>query len=189
MKAIPSDHRIEELVRSAQQGSGDAFTALYEHFFPIVYNRVRYLVPAEEVEDIVQEIFIAAMKSLKNFRGEARFSTWLRTLVNREIADFYRRRKPAGRQADIDVESSEAERLPQLAVASAALEIDDSVLVRQALARLPERYREILMLRFADDLQFNEIAQVQGQSLEATKSLFRRAVTALQKVLVEEAHV
>jgi hypothetical protein len=46
--------------------------------------------------------------------------------------------------------------------------LDEEIVVRQALERLPEHYREIILPRFADGLQFDEIAQVQGQSLEAT---------------------
>jgi RNA polymerase sigma-70 factor (ECF subfamily) len=55
--------------------------------------------------------------------------------------------------------------------------------VRQALLRLPERYREVLLLRFAEGLPFQEVAQVLELSLEATKSLYRRAVAAAHKEL------
>ena len=52
---------------------------------------------------------------------------------------------------------------------------------RQAFRKLPQRYREILLLRFAEEMAFREIARLQGSGLEATKSLFRRAVAALDK--------
>jgi RNA polymerase sigma-70 factor (ECF subfamily) len=83
----PSD---EELVRSAQQGRQEAFNLLFERHLPLVYNRVRYTVPEQDAEDVTQEVFIAAMRSLGNFRGESQFSTWLRTLTNRQVADYYR---------------------------------------------------------------------------------------------------
>ena len=63
-------------------------------------------------------------------------------------------------------------------------DVDDEIILRQALHRLPENYQEILMLRFAEGLQFDEIAQINGQSLEATKSLFRRAVASLHKQVI-----
>ena len=59
--------------------------------------------------------------------------------------------------------------------------LDDLILIRQALKELPEHYQEVILLRFAEGLKFNEIAQIQGQSLEATKSLYRRAIAALNK--------
>jgi hypothetical protein len=70
----PSD---EELARSAQQGKQDAFVMLYERYFPNVLARVRFKVPENDVEDVTQEIFIAVMKSLGGFKGQAKFSTWL----------------------------------------------------------------------------------------------------------------
>jgi RNA polymerase sigma-70 factor (ECF subfamily) len=183
--AQPPSQTDAELVRLAQDGSLDAFTALYERHLPAVYNRVRYTVPELDVDDVTQEVFIAVMKSLKSFKGQAQFTTWLRTLTNRQIADYYRRRNAAsqpvlaeaGNQDPIEVYSSR--------ISTNMTALDDTIFIRQALYKLPEKYQEILLLRFAEDLQFNEIAVLQKQSLEATKSLFRRAVATLQKQLEE----
>ena len=84
----------EDLIRAAQAGGEEAFDLLYERYFPLVFKRVRYVIPEDDIEDVTQDIFIAVIRSLKNFRYEARFSTWLRTLVNRQVADYYRGRRP-----------------------------------------------------------------------------------------------
>ncbi len=160
----------KELVACAQQGTLEAFTELYEFYLPIVYNRVRYVVPDEDVEDVTQDIFIAAMRSLKSFRGEARFGVWLRTITNRQIAEYYRRKRPP------DVPLMENQLAPHDPASS-----EESFLLRQAFRKLPQKYREILLFRFAEAMPFQEIARLQGCSLEATKSLFRRAVAALHK--------
>jgi RNA polymerase sigma-70 factor, ECF subfamily len=170
----PSD---EELIRAAQAGELDAFTVLYERYLTMVYNRVRYVIPEEDVDDVTQEVFIAAMRSLHNFRFEARFSTWLRTLVNRQVADFYRERKPP----EESLSDPESENNALLGMVQDMDGLDDQIILRQALRQVPDHYREIILLRFADGLQFDEIARLQGQSLDATKSLFRRAITLLQK--------
>jgi RNA polymerase sigma-70 factor (ECF subfamily) len=175
-----------ELVRQAQQGSLDAFTGLCERYLPAVYNRVRYVVPEQDVEDVTQEVFVALMKSLRSFRGDARFSTWLRTLTNRRIADYYRKRGREGTQLDVDLSEVNPGLSPDFRAEADTVTIDDRVMLRQALRALPERHREILLLRFAEGLQFNEIARLQGQSLEATKSLFRRAVVALRRQVGED---
>jgi RNA polymerase sigma-70 factor (ECF subfamily) len=175
----------EELVRLAQQGNLDAFTSLYERYLPMVYNRVRYVVPEQDAEDVTQEIFIGMLKSLKNFKGQSQFSTWLRTLTNRRVADYYRRRSRRGTQIDADVSEVDPQKAPQLQIAASAAAIEDRVMLRQALRAMPKNYQEVLLLRFAEGLQFNEIAQVRGQSLEATKSMFRRAVAALRTHLGE----
>jgi RNA polymerase sigma-70 factor, ECF subfamily len=179
----------EELIRAAQAGKLDDFNVLYERYFTTVYNRVRYVIPAEDVDDVTQEVFIAVIRSLKNFRHEARFTTWLRTLVNRQVADYYRRRNHR-QEYDIELDGrgddSDEMDLPVGASADDS-SVDDCIILRQAISKLPDNYREILMLRFADGLKFSDIADCHGQSLEATKSLFRRAVAALQKQL-ETAH-
>lgn len=175
-----------ELIRSVQQGSLDAFNTLYERYLPVVYRRVRYVVPEADVEDITQDIFIAVMKSLKGFRFEAQFSTWLRTLVNRQVADFYRSRKTRFETYSLDTALDDPDRELNLSVEDKTSNSDDLVILRQELRNLPDNYREIIMLRFVDGLQFDEIALVQGQTLEATKSLFRRAISALQKRVTNE---
>jgi len=58
--------------------------------------------------------------------------------------------------------------------------MEERIYIQRALQQLPENYREIILLRFAEDLQFNEIADLTNQNLEATKSLFRRAIAALR---------
>jgi RNA polymerase sigma-70 factor, ECF subfamily len=164
---LPSD---SELVQSAQHGKLEAFTMLYERYLPMVNNRVRYVVPPEDVEDVTQEVFISAIRSIKSFRGEAKFGTWLRTLTIRQVADYYRRRKRPTTPLD---ENLHAPHDPA--------STDEAILLRQAFKKLPEQYREILLLRFAEDMPFNEIACLQGRNIESVKSLFRRAVAALQK--------
>jgi RNA polymerase sigma-70 factor (ECF subfamily) len=86
------DASDEVLIQKFSDGVKEAFDALYFRHLPSVYKRVRYVVPESDVEDVTQEIFIAALKSLPSFRGEAKFGTWLRTLTNHKVAEFYRRR-------------------------------------------------------------------------------------------------
>ena len=170
----------EELVRAVQGGALEAFTTLYERYLPRVYKRVRCVIPEDDVEDVTQEIFIAVMKSLRSFRFEARFSTWLHTLVNRKVADYYRKRKAKEVSLD-DIIVSGHRQLSMLGSFDNTQGLDESIAVRRALCRLPEHYREVILLRFADGLQFSEIAQVRGQSLDAIKSLYRRAIAALNQ--------
>ncbi len=170
MAYLPPLAEEDELIASAQMGSLEAFSALYEHYLPIVYNRVRCVVPEEDVEDVTQNTFLAAIRSLKSFRSESCFGTWLRTITNRQIAEYYRHRK----QIIVPLRES---RVGQHAPAPS----EDAVLLQQALCSLPQKYREVLLLRLAEAMPFQEIAQLQGCSLEASKSLFRRAVAALHE--------
>ncbi len=162
----------EALVQAAQKGDLQAFLTLYDRYLPVVYNRVRYTIPQQDVEDVTQEVFFALMKSLNKFQGKSRFSTWVRALVNHRVADYYRTRRPVEEQLDPELRADGREH---------GHGSDERILMRNALNRLPERYREVLLLRFADGLQFGEVAEQMGLTLDAAKSLFRRAIVALRK--------
>jgi len=170
----PSD---EELVRLAQQGDQQAFVKLYRRFLPRVYKRVRYQIPERDVEDVTQEVFISVIKSLKSFRGNSQFSTWLFSLTKRRIVDYYRKR----RVEQEDIEAVEY----KLATTGSSARADDRVLLLTAMNNLPSDYQEVILLRFVDGLKFKEVARVRGQSLEAAKSLFRRAINALRDEIGE----
>ena len=133
------------------------------------------MVPENDVEDVTQEIFIAALNSLSSFRGDAKFSTWLRTLTNYKVAEFYRRRTRKQEPLLSPLSDASAH-----TTGSSSKTMEERIYLQRALQDLPANYREIIMLRFAEDLQFNEIAELISQNLEATKSLFRRAIAALR---------
>lgn len=172
----PSD---EELVRMAQKGKQDVFILLYERYFQNVLARVRFKVPENDVEDVTQEIFIAVLKSLDGFRGQAKFSTWLWTITNRKIVDYYRSHK--SRLTEKDDYEEVVTRNSQISTDRIEDDQENLAVVQHALGTLPQNYQDILLMRFVDEMPFNEIALRNGQSLEATKSLFRRSVAALAK--------
>jgi len=174
-RSVVSD---EHLIQRFKQGDLDSFTPLYERHLPAVHKRVRYMVPEADIEDVTQEVFIAVLKSLQSFRGESQFGTWLRTLTNHKIAEYYRRRNR--KQDPPEAPILEAEQLPD---GGSDLQLEERIALRKALTSVPEKYREVILLRFSDGMQFDEIARCMGSNLESTKSLFRRAVAALRKNL------
>ena len=174
-RSVVSD---EHLIQRFKQGDLDSFGPLYERYLQAVHNRVRYVVPEADVEDVTQEVFIAVLKSLRTFRGESQFSTWLRTLTNYKVAEYYRRRNR--KQDPPESPIAEAELLSD---GSNSLQLEERIALRKALTAMPDKYREVILLRFSDGMQFDEIAKTMGANLETTKSLFRRAVAALRKNL------
>ena len=172
-KAVQSD---EDLVRIAQSGNQDAFVSLYERFFPTVFAWVRFKVPENDVEDVTQEVFIAVMKSLHSFRGNSKFSTWIWTLANHKISDYHRKSQARWlEQQDYeDVVAHKASNHREFLDTQ-----DDMRAIQRAMQKLPENYQEVLRMRFIDEMPFQEMALKNGQTLEATKSLFRRALVAL----------
>jgi RNA polymerase sigma-70 factor (ECF subfamily) len=165
----------EQLVQRAQTGDKEAFIVLYNRYLDKVYNRVKSRIPYQDVEDVTQEVFIAVVRSLGRFEQRSRFNTWLYTIVNRQIADYYRRFYRSSEKHAISLDEQEQLDVPEPQTEN----LDTLVSVQKALQDLPEHYQEIILMRFVDGLTFAEIAARRGQSLEAAKSLYRRAIQAI----------
>lgn len=168
----------ELLIQQFKDGNSSAFNELYQRHITSVYKRVRFVIPEADVQDVTQEIFIAAFKSLGSFRGEAQFGTWLRTLTNHKVAEYYRKRNRKGEAPQVPLFDAIAH-----TEGNTSKIMEERIALRKALNQIPDQYREVILLRFAEGLQFNEIAEVTGQNLEAAKSLFRRAMSALRNHL------
>lgn len=166
------------LVNLAVDGNQEAFNQLYDRYFMQVYKRVAYLIPSEDIDDVTQEVLIAMVKALKSFRGESKFGTWLRVITNRHIANYYRKNKHTLGENNLDTNNLQSGGPQSLAETGI-----NRVYLQQGLEKLPEHYREIILLRFAEGLRFQEIADMQDKSLDATKSLFRRAISAMRDQL------
>lgn len=180
---MSADGTDEQLVTMAQKGDKEAFLTLYNRYLNKVYNRVRSRVPLDDVDDVTQEVFMAVVRSLKRFRHQSRFNTWLYTIVNRQIADYYRRRsRRGGSQQPLSLEVVTYNE-PSYAHDT----LDESADVRRALNKVPEHYREVVLLRFADGLTFAEMGESMGKSLEAVKSLYRRAIQAIRDEIGEDS--
>lgn len=168
----------ELLIKQFKDGDSNAFNELYQRHLSGVYKRVRYMIPEQDVEDTTQEVFIAALKSLPSFRGEAQFGTWLRTLTNHKIAEYYRKshRKREAPKVSFNDARNHSD-------GNTAKVMEERIVLGRALQQIPGQYQEVILLRFVEGFQFSEIADLTGQHLEATKSLFRRAISALRDQL------
>jgi RNA polymerase sigma-70 factor, ECF subfamily len=126
------------------------------------------------VEDLVQEFFLAAWRSLGNFRGEASLHQWLRGIARHKVEDYYRKRL---REPEVRVEIEEA--LPELTVIPRYEEQLDRASNLQktyrVLARLPETYGLVLLWRYLEQRSAREMAQRTGKSEKAIERLLARA--------------
>lgn len=170
----------EHLVERAQGGDKEAFLVLYNRYLTIVYNRVKSRVPQRDAEDVTQEIFIAVVRSLDRFEYRSKFSTWLYTIVSRQIADYHRKAYRGLEREAVSLDEHEGLDLP-----AKRSQTDSKLMVHQAMGQLPEHYQEVILLRFANGLTFAEIADEIGKSLEATKSQYRRAIQAMTDLVGE----
>ncbi|MBN2394493.1 MAG: sigma-70 family RNA polymerase sigma factor [Anaerolineae bacterium] len=167
----------EELAHLARGGDRLAFDVLCDRYLPVVYNRLRALLPPEAVDDVTQEVFVAAVQAIQRYRAKAAFRTWISAIARHKVADYYRQRGRQPGTVELDPEMND------MAEQNAWQE---HMFVRMALRRLPDHYQEVLLLRFAEGLPFQDVADALGLSLEATKSRYRRAMAAMTEALGEE---
>jgi RNA polymerase sigma-70 factor (ECF subfamily) len=141
--------------------------------------------------DLVQETFVKAQRHFDRFQGstEAEWLAWLRRLLLNNLADFRRLYQEVDkRRADREVPlgaGSSADRGPGLedtmpSPSGLAMGQEQAERVRQALDRLPEDYRRVLLLRNQEDRPFEEIAGLMGRSANAVRKLWARAVERFQ---------
>ncbi len=159
-------------------------TALFELFMrrhnQMVYRAVRAILRDEaEVEDAMQQAYLAAFEHLKNFRGEAKMSTWLVRIAVNEALGRLRRRRPLS-SVDGQDELADDAQSPEEAHMTREL---CSVLER-SIDELNENARVVLVLRELEEMSTAEVAAVLGIAEDAVKTRLHRARTQLQdKVL------
>ncbi len=169
------------LIRRVLDGDADAFEPLVTEDQTKVYHLALRLLGSEaDAADAVQDAFLKAYTSLKDFRGESRFSVWLYRLTNNVCIDMLRRRK---RQETVSLltEDDEGE-LAELPIPDEryspellAERAEDAAAVRAAMAALPPDCREILTLREIGGLSYEELAAALSLEPGTVKSRLNRA--------------
>lgn len=189
------------LVR-AKDGSESARGELFEHFcnYLELLARVelgRRLKTKVDPSDVVQESFLEAHRAFSSFRGdtEAEFAAWLRTILGRRVAHLVRRYlhnqgRDVRREQMLDVlldHSSQAiERglnSLQSSPSKRASQREQVLLLANALARLPDDYHEVVVLRHFEGLSFAQVAERMERSLDSVQKLWVRALARLRQEL------
>ena len=182
----------EELVRRFQTGDRAAFSDLVRRYQDRVYTlSLRWMGEQEIAEEVAQDVFVALYRSLDGFRGEARLSTWIfRVTVNHcKNRRLYRRRRHMDQHEPLKGTRPEDEG-PGRQIADEGPGTDQRVhrseaerILQEALERLDESHRTILVLRDVEDLPYEEIAQILDLPRGTVKSRLHRARAELARVL------
>jgi RNA polymerase sigma-70 factor (ECF subfamily) len=171
-----------DLVARAKGGDRRAFDALVERHLPRVWRVVyRVLRHREDTEDVVQEVFVTAHRSLREFRGDAKLSTWLhRIAVTRAINHAERASERVRRTSEpIEAAGEPASTAPTPLHALEAKELRRRL--ADCLDKVPETWRAVLALRDAEQMAYEEIAAVLGLALGTVRSRLARARQMLQE--------
>ena len=168
-------HRLSEedgLVRAAAAGDRAAFGDLYVRYARLVHGILLARVPPAEADDLVQDVFLSAMRQIRGLRTVGAFRAWLATIARNRAMDYFRQaRAQVPFEENIKAESGARD------TEIGALEVLD--LIR----RLPEAYREPMILRLVEGMTGPEIAQQTGLTADSVRVNLCRGMKMLRELL------
>lgn len=178
-----------DLVTRAVAGREDGFEELVRRYQrPIAAYVYRMVGDYEAALDLTQEVFIKVYNSLRRYRSEFKFSTWIYKIAHNSAVDHLRRRGGReqalarefdGEQYDLPIESRRLSPEQESERAERREEIE------RVVRELPAAYRELVVLRHSNDLSYDEIAEVTGLPLGTVKNRLFRAREVMRREFVE----
>ncbi|MEZ5346651.1 MAG: sigma-70 family RNA polymerase sigma factor [Pyrinomonadaceae bacterium] len=157
------------LVEQYRAGEKDAFDKLYKRLSPLVHGIVLARVPQEEVEDIVQEVFISAFNNIDRLRDSSAVGSWIAQIARNRTVEFFRRNKPA-------------EELPE-ELSGRKSRKNEANEILDAIRQMPDTYRETLILRLVEGMTGPEIAEQTGLTPSSVRVNLHRGMRMLRSKL------
>src|SRR4051794_31085988 len=164
-------HEEQQLIAAAVQGDRGAFGELYSRYARMVHGILLARVPAGDAEDLVQDVFMSAMRQLRVLRTAAAFRGWLAAIARNRAIDYFRASK---QRADFDERT-----LREHGVAAD----QEGFEILELIKRLPEAYRETLILRLVEGMTGPEIAARTGLTPESVRVNLCRGMKMLRELL------
>ncbi len=168
-----------------------SFEDIYHQYHPRIRAYLVRLAGAAEADDLCQEVFLRVERGLKQFRGEARLSTWIYRIASNCFHD--RLRSPGFRQqarelgvepdASLSAEGGSVTRAPEAAAEQQLIRGEMNSCIREFIDRLPTAYREVLLLSEEAGFKQREIAEILQISLDNVKIRLHRARASLKQSL------
>ncbi|MBN2312959.1 MAG: RNA polymerase sigma factor [Sedimentisphaerales bacterium] len=177
----------ELLVGQFNRGDKSAFDRIVERYTADVAALANRLLGwPGDVEDICQDVFLSAFLGLKRFRCDCSLKSWLFTITINKCRSYRHKRKLRQFQTIPIPTNDVGMRLPPLAeTGKSAIDAEAFTRIRRAVARLPARYRELVVLRYLHELPTDEIARILGVSKNALHVRLSRARESLRQELTE----
>jgi RNA polymerase sigma-70 factor (ECF subfamily) len=177
---IGSDER--HLLAGARRLDAKSLAAVYDHYSPAIYTyAMRLLGDTTVAEDCVSETFFRFLKALQNGQGPVDYlKAYLYRVAHNWITDYYRRQPSPSEELDEEMPDTHP---------NPAHQAENRMMAertRKALLLLPPEQHEVVILRYFEGMDLEEIATSMGKTLGATKALQHRGLTALRKMFSEE---
>ncbi|QQR83638.1 sigma-70 family RNA polymerase sigma factor [Candidatus Peregrinibacteria bacterium] len=176
--------QIEAWVLKAQSGDTQAFGALYDFFVKPVYRYLYYRVEQSTAEDLTEETFLKVWQYLPKYKfGKAPFGAWIFKIAHNLMVDFYRKNQVL----DELTEDFSDQYDPQHPIHITNLKIDQ-IRVQKAIQTLPPNYQEVIVLKYINELENDEISEIIGKSEGSIRIIQFRALKKLKLLLEGIGH-
>lgn len=178
--------RLAKLARNGDRAAFESLVELYKD--RMYYFTLRMLHQAQEAEDAVQEIFLRVYANLDRYNETHKFSTWIYRIANNICIDRLRKRKPV---YSLDAGTNDSEGMDGYSMLQSKEDTPEDQLVlseiqdtvRAAIDKLPDKYRNVVILRYLHDMSLKEISEILDMPVTTVKTRVHRGREALRKKL------
>ena len=175
-----------ELTKMSAKGDMMAFEEIYNRHHRRVYSIcLRMLQNTTEAEDLTQDVFIQLHRKIGSFRGDSAFTTWLHRLTVNQVLMHFRKRN-----VKFEKTTEEGETPIQIVGGTQnprKMPVVDKIAIQDAIAQLPDGYRNVFVLHDVEGYEHEEVARILGCSVGTSKSQLHKARLKLRKLLQKKA--
>lgn len=172
---------VETLVDQAKNGDSEAFGEIYDFYVDAIYRYIFFKVGKEDALDLTENVFLKVWEKLRTYkRGKSYFSSWLFRVAHNTIVDHYRMRK-AYTELDTNVPDDKRQNDP---VIMTEQNLSHETL-QLAIKKLKKKYQQIIILKYINELENDQIARIMKRSEGNLRILKFRALKALKQILEE----
>ncbi len=181
----------EQLVRAYAKGNNEAFDTLLRRHQDRIFNYILRIIKNEDIaNDIFQETFVKAIQTIRlgGYTENGKFPAWISRIAHNLIIDYYRQEKSENLQsADLtDVDILNRKELCEDTIEDIMISNQIRDDVKYLIEELPELQKEVLMMRYYQNLSFKEIAEITGVSINTALGRMRYAILNLRRIAREK---
>ena len=179
---MASDASVRGLVKKAKTRDPDAFGMLYDEYVDQIFRYVYYKVGnLTESQDLTGQTFLKAFENIDSFEmRDVAFSSWLYRIAHNLVVDFFRRES---KRESVPIDDQPPTASPRGNPVESVLADLESERLYKAMHKLTHNQREVLVLKFIDNLSNAQVAEIMGISVGAVKSTQKRGLLALNRIL------
>ncbi len=181
MKSISSNLKEKIAFLKLKSGDSEAFAFFYDHYVKQIYRFISLKVASRQIaEDLTQDVFLKAWQYLVDQKHIKNFQAFIYRIARNTVIDYYRQNKVENLPLE---DFAEKEELSEDAMPEQIDSDIDAEKLLQYLQKLKPEYQEVLLLRYVEDLSFEEISEIVQKDKNNVRVLLHRAMTKLKEII------